>query len=190
LAKPTLDRTFQIVPLAALVWMMFGAARVFAPDVGRRDFRGLGIALSMWGTLAATRVARVPPRLMQWIGACGLLLSLALFQWAAASIRGRTFSFAGNNDLPQFVHSSGPYAYVRNPFYLSYLLAETATLIMWPSIWGGVIVVVMIAYFQWLARFEEEKFARSPVAAEYAAYKAATGRLWPRLNASSRRGGR
>jgi protein-S-isoprenylcysteine O-methyltransferase Ste14 len=52
---------------------------------------------------------------------------------------------------------------------------------MWPSLWGVVIVVVALAYFQWLARFEEEKFARSPVAVEYAAYKATTGRLFPRL---------
>jgi protein-S-isoprenylcysteine O-methyltransferase Ste14 len=95
------------------------------------------------------------------------------------------FSFAGNNDLPQFVHRAGPYAYVRNPFYLSYLLAEIATVLVWPSVWGVVVVVLMVAYFQWLARFEEEKFARSPVAAEYAAYKAATGRLVPRLRRSS-----
>ena len=181
----TLEGTFQFLPVLVLVWMMLGAARVFSPDAGQRDVRGFGIALSMWGTLAATRFARVPPRFVQLIGAGGLLLSLTLFQWAAASIRGKVFSFAGNNDLPQFVHRAGPYAYVRNPFYLSYLLAEIATVLVWPSVWGVVVVVLMVAYFQWLARFEEEKFARSPVAAEYAAYKAATGRLVPRLRRSS-----
>jgi protein-S-isoprenylcysteine O-methyltransferase Ste14 len=35
--------------------------------------------------------------------------------------------------------------------------------------------------FQWLARFEETKFDRSPVAAEYEAYRQRTGRLLPRL---------
>ena len=94
---------------------------------------------------------------------------------------GRAFSYAGNDDPPQFVHRSGPYAYVRNPFYLSYLIAEIATVIMWPSVWGVVIVVLAAAYFQWLARFEEGKFASSPVAAEYATYMATTGRLLPRL---------
>jgi len=34
---------------------------------------------------------------------------------------------------------------------------------------------------EWLARFEEGKFARSMVAAEYAHYKARTGRLVPLL---------
>ena len=176
------DRTLQALPALVFVWMMLGAARVFSPHIGRRDVRGIGIALSMWGSLAATRFARVPPRFVQLIGAGGLLLSLALFQWAAASIRGRTFSFAGNHDLPQFVHRSGPYAYVRNPFYLSYLLAEIATVLIWPSVWGVLLLVVMVVYFQWLTRFEEDKFARSPVAAEFAAYKASTGRLLPRLH--------
>lgn len=179
-------RLFQLLPLVVILWMLVGATLVFARNVGQRDVRGLGIGLSMWGTLAVARLARTPPRAMQLIGAAGLLLALALFQWAAMSIRGRLFSFAGNDDLPQFVHRSGPYAYVRNPFYLSYLLAQIATVIMWPSIWGVVIVVVAAAYFQWLARFEEEKFARSAVAEEYAAYKAATGRLWPRLHARHR----
>ena len=178
---PTLDRVLEVLPALVFFRLMIGAARAFRPDVGQRDLRGFGIALSMWVTVATTRAARTPPRPVQLVGVGGFILSLALFQWAAASIRGRLFSYAGNDDLPQFVHRSGPYAYVRNPFYLSYLLAEIATVIMWPSIWGVVIVVVAAAYFQWLARFEEEKFARSPVAAEYAAYKAATGRLLPRL---------
>jgi len=43
------------------------------------------------------------------------------------------------------------------------------------------VVALAAAYFQWLARYEEGKFARSPVAAEYADYMARTGRLLPRL---------
>jgi protein-S-isoprenylcysteine O-methyltransferase Ste14 len=112
----------------------------------------------------------------------GLGLSLALFQWASRSIRGRTFSLAGNEDVPQFVHTAGPYVYIRNPFYASYLLAGLSTIVMWPSIWGGIAVLLSFVYYQWLARFEERKFARSPVAEEYAQYKARTGRLLPRLS--------
>ena len=181
---PTLDRALQLMPVVVFIRMMIGASLAFRPDVGQRDLRGLGIAVSMWVTVATTRAARTAPRLVQFAGVGGFILALALFQWAAASIRGRLFSYGGNDDLPQFVHRSGPYAYVRNPFYLSYLLAEIATVIMWPSIWGAVVVVSAAAYFQWLARFEEEKFDRSPVAAEYAAYKATTGRLIPRVRRS------
>jgi protein-S-isoprenylcysteine O-methyltransferase Ste14 len=178
---PVLAPILQWLPALVFIWMVVGAGLLFTHDVGQRHARGLGIALSIWGTLGAKSVAITPPLSVQLIGAGGLLLSLALYQWAAISIRGRLFSYAGNNDLPQFVHRSGPYAYVRNPFYLSYLLAEIATVVMWPTVWGGVIVVLVTVYFQWLARFEEGKFARSTVASEYAQYKARTGRLLPRL---------
>jgi protein-S-isoprenylcysteine O-methyltransferase Ste14 len=178
---PVLAQVLQWLPVLVFIWMVVGASLLFTPNVGRRDARGIGIALSIWGTLGAKSLAITAPLSVQLIGAGGLLLSLALYQWAAISIRGRVFSYAGNTDLPQFVHRSGPYAYVRNPFYLSYLLAEIATVVMGPSVSGGVIVVLATVYFQWLARYEEGKFARSPVAVEYAQYKASTGRLLPRL---------
>jgi hypothetical protein len=124
---------FHALPAFTFFWMMMRAGLVFTPDAGRRDGRGLGIALSMWGALGVSQLAYTPPLWIQSIGAAGLTVSLALYDWAARSIRGRLFSFAGNHDLPQFVHQSGPYSYVRNPFYLSYLLAEISTLVMWPS---------------------------------------------------------
>jgi protein-S-isoprenylcysteine O-methyltransferase Ste14 len=158
---------------------------VFAPDAGRRGARGLGIAFTIWATLGAQSLATPAPPWMQIIGVCLLLLALALYQWAAISIRGLTFSYAGNDDVPQFVHRAGPYAFVRNPFYLSYLIAEAGTVILWPTVYGAVVVGLAAGYFEWLARFEEEKFARSPVATEYADYKARTGRLVPRIPRSA-----
>lgn len=161
--------------------MVFGATMIFTPFVGGRSPRGVGIAASIWGSLGATTQAITPPLWVSMVGALGLLAALSLYHWAAFSIRGRTFSYAGNQDLPQFVHQSGPYAYIRNPFYASYLLAELATTVMWPSIWGALVVVLAAVYFEWLARFEEGKFERSPVAADYAQYKARTGRLFPQV---------
>ena len=179
---PTSAEIFQLLPLATFVWIIVVALMVFSRAEGGRDVRGFGIGLSIGGTLAARMQATAPPLPVQLVGAAGLLLSLALFHWAAFSIWGRVFSFAGTADLPQFVHRSGPYAYVRNPFYLSYLIAEVSTVVMWPTWWGAAVVVLSAFYFQWLARYEEGKFSRSPVAAEYARYKAATGRLLPRLH--------
>ena len=176
-----LTRPFQLLPPLVVLWMMMRAGRVFTPNAGQRDARGLGIIVSMWGTLAATQLAITPPFLMQVFGAAGIFASLGLYEWSASSIRGRVFSYAGNHDLPQFVHRRGPYAYVRNPFYLSYLLAEISIVVIWPSAWGAMVVALAAAYFQWLARYEEGKFSRSPVAAEYAEYMARTGRLLPRL---------
>ena len=175
-------RVLEFLPFAVFMWMIAGAMRIFSrthADV--RNPRGLGVALSIWGPLLATQLGIRPPAWVTTAGVVGLAAALALFNWAAHSIRGRVFSLAGHDDTPQFVHTSGPYAYIRNPFYASYLLAGLSTTVMRPSVWGVLVMVLSIGYYEWLARFEEAKFERSPVAAEYAAYKARTGRLLPRL---------
>lgn len=162
--------------------MIAGATRVFTRTPGDMvNPRGLGVGFSIWGPLASIQLATQPAAWQSAVGIAGLVGALALFNWAAASIRGRVFSLAGHDDLPQFVHSSGPYAYIRNPFYASYILAGISTIVMWPSRWGALIVVLAIAYYEWLARYEEGKFVKSPVAMEYAAYQARTGRLIPRF---------
>jgi len=171
----------RLLPIGVLLWLMLAVGFVFRRDVGRRDPRGLGIALTFWVAIAANRNGATPPLLVSVLGVVGLLLAVALFHWAAFSIRGRVFSYAGNDDLPQFVHTSGPYAYIRNPFYASYLLVEISMIVMAPSLWGAAAIVAATAYFQWLARFEEGKFARSPVAAEYHSYTLRTGRLLPKV---------
>jgi protein-S-isoprenylcysteine O-methyltransferase Ste14 len=180
-----LTRILEVLPLVVFGWMIIGATFLFTRKTGYHNPRGSGIGLSIWGTIAAMQVATAPPLWMSFIGAAGLLLALALYQWAAASIRGRTFSLAGDDDVPQFVHRTGPYAYIRNPFYASYLLAEVSTVVMRPSAWGVAVVVFAFIYTEWLARFEEGKFEKSPAAREYAQYKARTGRLMPRLSGKS-----
>jgi protein-S-isoprenylcysteine O-methyltransferase Ste14 len=175
-------RIVEFLPVAVVIWMIAGATRIFSRTHGGVPGpRGFGVGLSIWGPLVAGQLGIRPPAWVTAVGVAGLAAALALFQWAAHSIRGRVFSLAGHDDTPQFVHTSGPYAYVRNPFYASYLLAGLSTTIMRPSVWGVLVMVLSIGYYEWLARFEEGKFERSPVAAEYAAYKARTGRLWPRL---------
>jgi protein-S-isoprenylcysteine O-methyltransferase Ste14 len=175
-------RILGFLPFATFFWMILGATRTFTRTPGDMvNARGLGVGFSIWGPLAAMQLASRPPLWLSGVGVAGLAASLALFHWAAWSIRGRTFSLAGHDDVPQFVHSTGPYAFIRNPFYASYILAGISTIVMWPSVWGALTVVFAVAYYEWLARFEEQKFARSPVAAEYAQYKAHTGRLFPRL---------
>jgi protein-S-isoprenylcysteine O-methyltransferase Ste14 len=161
--------------------LTFGAVRCFvAHESTRRDIRSSMIALSFWAMIAASYRAAPAPGAVAAVAVGGLAAALALFQWAAHSIRGRIFSWVFSSDEPQFLHTDGPYACVRNPFYASYLLALGSTAALWPSLLTASIALAMVGYFQMAARFEERKFERSALREAFAAYKARTGRLLPR----------
>lgn len=115
------------------------------------------------------------------VGGVGLLASLALFEWAVRATGTEFFSWAMSRDTPQFLFDRGPYAYIRNPFYASYLASYIAAAIALRTVISYAVVVVMGVLFYAVARFEEEKFARSPVSDQYAGYLRRTGRFLPRV---------
>jgi protein-S-isoprenylcysteine O-methyltransferase Ste14 len=106
--------------------------------------------------------------------------SAALFWWAVRTTRSRPPAVAHTGNIPTLIHSDGPYAYVRHPFYLAYTLAWFGT-----AIGGGPIqwipAAVIIAWYYVTAREEETHFATSAVAADYAQYRARTGLILPRV---------
>jgi protein-S-isoprenylcysteine O-methyltransferase Ste14 len=114
-------------------------------------------------------------------GAAALyILSLVVFWWAIAANRVKPLAacFAHNEQLHLVQH--GPYRFVRHPFYCSYLLAWVAGAVGTLSIWLAFTAVVMFILYRTAAVNEENKFAHSPLASAYAAYRAATGRFLPK----------
>lgn len=106
--------------------------------------------------------------------------SLALFWWAIAVNLARPLSIAFSHDRPEHLVTDGPYAHVRNPLYVSYVLCWIAGMLatgQWPL---GPTVVVLGWLYHRAALAEEAKFAASPLAASYAAYASRTGRYLPR----------
>ncbi len=168
-----------------LLWQAIGAAGAFTP---------VGLP-KLWSRLipilfAAILFASAPVQLnsvMVVPGFAGLMGALALFEWARRSVRGRLFSYVFSDDQPGFLWTAGPFAYVRNPFYASYLLTMASANVMLPSVMSVIVLAATTTYFVSAALFEERKFARSPLAAEYEAYKRRTGRFLPRLRRRNRR---
>jgi protein-S-isoprenylcysteine O-methyltransferase Ste14 len=108
-----------------------------------------------------------------------LALFMVLFWWAIATTRRRRLTLAFSKDQPAFVHMAGPYAWIRHPFYSSYILFWIATAIASASMLFWLMPIVMTGLYWRAIRIEEAKFASSPVSLEYDAYRKRTGMLLP-----------
>lgn len=83
-------------------------------------------------------------------------------------------------DTPDRLVTAGPYAYVRHPFYTSFILMLIAAAAALPH--AGTLVLLAVGALQLYrtARREEKRLLDSSLAAEYAAYMGRTGRFMPR----------
>lgn len=115
------------------------------------------------------------------IAACVLVATIALYEWARATIWGRRFGLGWGDQIPDQLCDRGPYRYVRHPLYLSYLLASVAAFIALPHWLTGGLVAVHAVIWTIAARDDERRIARSPLAAPYAEYRKRAGMFVPKL---------
>lgn len=167
-------------PIAVFGWQLVGASRTFNPGGGKGSPLASLISLAYAALLFNAWLDPLNAWLVA-LGWLGLLGALALFEWARRTVRGQFFSYIFSDDIPTFLCTAGPFAYVRNPFYTSYLLAMGSTAAMMPTLFRGLVVLAMVIYFRAAAIQEERKFAASGIAADYEAYKQKTGRFIPKL---------
>lgn len=120
-----------------------------------------------------------------WAQIVGLVLQAAsagLFWWAIAASRKARLRYAFDPEEPRGLVTTGPYSYLRHPFYTSYLIFWSGWAIATASPWSTVSVAVFVVIYVLAARREEKLFSESPMAGEYRAYRAKTGYLLPRIN--------
>ena len=107
------------------------------------------------------------------------VVALGLFWWAVPKAASAKLNLAFTDTRPAILLTDGPYAYVRHPFYASYLLYWTAGATV--SIWLWSSVLVMGSFYVIAMVQEENSFRQSPLAATYTAYRQRTGALVPIL---------
>lgn len=108
-------------------------------------------------------------------------VGLVLFIWAVKATRTHRLPIAFAGDQPAFIYRSGPFRYVRHPFYLSYILCWVATSLATRGAWSWVVPLVMGAIYFAVARQEEQKFSASSLSGSYDAYRKATAMFIPGL---------
>ena len=121
------------------------------------------------------------PVIAQVCGLAVLLASYGLYWLTISESSEAKLLSAFDEKNPHGLLKTGPYGYVRHPFYTSYLLLWGGWAIACWSIWAIVPVAGMAATYWAASRDEEVKFSTTAMADEYTEYKKTTGRFFPRL---------
>lgn len=140
-------------------------------------------ALAVLGLLiGCATLLRAPPTPHRSLSAgLGVGLSAMIFAAALKASRGRGLTLAFDPLAPSELLEHGPYARVRHPFYLSYILFWCAIAIAAP-VWPMALVAALLSILYFVsAKAEERALLGSPHADAYRALMRRTGFLWPRL---------
>lgn len=110
------------------------------------------------------------------IGITIAVIAQAFRVWAAAYLWGRE---AVPEVEANFLCISGPYAYIRNPFYLGNLVIGIALCVMINEWYAYVLFLISYAFVYSVVIPHEEKFLEEKFGENYVTYKHHTGRLIP-----------
>jgi protein-S-isoprenylcysteine O-methyltransferase Ste14 len=138
----------------------------------------LGLFFGAWHLFAIATATTDAWRLM--LGIAAHAVSGLLFWSAVRACRSLPLTAIFEADLPVRLVETGPYAYVRHPFYTAYTIFWLGGWVASGSIVTLISVPVMLGIYVHGAREEERKFARSSIAGEYADYRRRVGAWLPR----------
>jgi protein-S-isoprenylcysteine O-methyltransferase Ste14 len=108
-------------------------------------------------------------------------LAGGLFLWACAATRRERPALAFSLSEPGRVFKTGPYRYLRHPFYSSYIIFWAACAIATPSMLVIATTIVLVAIYSLAALQEQHAILSSDLRLEYEAYQRTTGLFWPKL---------
>jgi protein-S-isoprenylcysteine O-methyltransferase Ste14 len=115
------------------------------------------------------------------VGLAGFALSLVLFWWTVITTRRHRLKLAYTDADPDIVYTTGPYAQVRHPFYLSYIIFWISSALV-AGRWQWMPAVILTSWYICIARAEEKRFRSSVLSTDYDSYRAQTGMLIPRFS--------
>lgn len=107
--------------------------------------------------------------------------SIALIAYTIGTHRVPLALWHQDDDAPRSIVTYGAYKYVRHPFYSSFLLALTGTVIACPHPGTILCLAYTALMLHYTASKEERKLSNSEFGDEYRRYLAHTGRFLPRL---------
>lgn len=156
-------RTHERVPLGVLVIQLFGSI-----------FLLLHLSLLLY--------TESVPTIYTYVGIAMYCAAFILFWFAVQSNRSKPLSQCYGTDIPEHLVVSGPYRWIRHPFYTAYMLAWLAGVFATGELWLLPSVAIMVIIYVYAAILEERKFMNSALATEFRSYRQRTGMFLPRIN--------
>lgn len=111
-----------------------------------------------------------------------MALSLGLFFWAVSATRQANLRHVFDDQQPVGIVQDGPYAYVRHPFYVAYMMFWIGWSVASWSPWSIIPTSGMALAYIMAARAEERRFEGTPYGEAYRSYAQRTGRFFPRIS--------
>lgn len=115
---------------------------------------------------------------------CSVLLttsSIFLFWLAAKAIKKFNFDVIFSENIPESIVKTGPYRYIRHPFYSSYILTYLSIILMNFDLLASSLAALLIIYYYWAASQEEKIFLLSHFNTEYSDHIKKTKMFFPRI---------
>ncbi|GEM_PF-1054234 len=121
-----------------------------------------------------------PSQLTRLPIACGLYTAgFCLLWWSVGTLWNRRPMLAFSNSNPVEICMSGPYAWVRHPFYLSYVLMWLAGAVSLPLYLGWFVLFLLLPQYIIAIRSEEQQILSGPHGAAYSKYRRKVGAMIP-----------
>lgn len=168
-----------LLTVGAYVWSLRGH---FVSETMPSGTRIISVAVTL--TTALYLLLTFGAEQPLWAQLGGLALQLAaggLFIAAIIASREARLEYAFTAEKPQGLLETGPYRYIRHPFYASYIVFWSGWALATWSIFSLAGLAVLVTLYVMAARSEEQKFAQTPMAAAYEAYRNRAGLFWPKL---------
>lgn len=177
-----LDAVISTVAIGVIAQYAWSLKAHFTSPKMPSGARIISAAVALTGLLYMLALWKIEqPAAAQITGLFVQLLSIALFWWAISASKKARLRFAFDKEAPASLLQDGPYAYVRHPFYTSYILFWTGWAAAVWTLWAVLPLAFLIAVYVRAARDEESNFAATPFAAQYAQYRRRAGLFWPKL---------
>lgn len=111
-----------------------------------------------------------------------ILAAFALFVWAIRHSRNGVLALAFDTENPsERVVDTGPWRYMRHPFYASYSIFWLACALATQHLSSVLCFILLFSIYFYSARQEEGALTRGPLRDEYLAYRKNVGFFLPKL---------